>query len=148
MADKYKHDVLEACLSGKDVLADLKDFIKRLDLVSEIIISKNYSQFHEAINRIIRLIKNDSLNAAVNSELFNSEAEHNLWNQSKLINENEADYVKLKEQLFLITPLIADFFDKVLVMDKDEAVKNNRITLLSSIKSKFERIADFSKIVF
>lgn len=43
---------------------------------------------------------------------------------------------------------IDNFFDKVFVMDKDEAVKTNRLALLTHIKNMFLTFADFSKIRF
>ncbi len=43
---------------------------------------------------------------------------------------------------------IDNFFDKVFVMDKDEAVKANRLALLTHIKNMFLTFADFSKIHF
>jgi glycyl-tRNA synthetase beta chain len=39
------------------------------------------------------------------------------------------------------------FFDTVMVMDKDEAVKNNRLALLAGITGLFSGIADFSRLV-
>jgi glycyl-tRNA synthetase beta chain len=39
------------------------------------------------------------------------------------------------------------FFDKVLVNAKDEAVRQNRLTLLHNLLSEFSSIADFSEIV-
>ncbi|MEI6153335.1 MAG: glycine--tRNA ligase subunit beta, partial [Deltaproteobacteria bacterium] len=41
---------------------------------------------------------------------------------------------------------IDNYFDKVFVMDKDEAVKNNRLALLKKIKNMFLTYGDFSKI--
>ena len=38
---------------------------------------------------------------------------------------------------------INNFFDKVLVMDKDEKIKNNRIALLTLLKEKLLRVCDF-----
>ncbi|HWR73275.1 MAG TPA: glycine--tRNA ligase subunit beta, partial [Nitrospirota bacterium] len=38
------------------------------------------------------------------------------------------------------------FFDTVMVMDKDEAVKNNRLALLAGITGLFSGIADFSRL--
>ncbi len=38
------------------------------------------------------------------------------------------------------------FFDTVMVMDKDEAVKNNRLALLAGITGLFSAIADFSRL--
>ena len=39
------------------------------------------------------------------------------------------------------------FFDEVMVMDKDEAIKNNRLGLLKSIDAIVGRVAGFTKIV-
>ena len=148
LSDTYKHDVLEACISEKDVLSNLKDFIKRLDIVSSIIEKDNYAQFHEGINRIIRIIKNEKEFGSVNTALFNNESEKNLWNVASTINEKELSYEVLEEKLTNIVPYISEFFENVLVMDKDEAIKQNRINMLNAIKQKYAVIADFSKIVF
>ena len=42
---------------------------------------------------------------------------------------------------------IDDFFDAVMVMDKDEKIKNNRLGLLLAIDRLINKVADFSKIV-
>jgi glycyl-tRNA synthetase beta chain len=39
------------------------------------------------------------------------------------------------------------FFDGVLVMDKDQEVRRNRLALLFRIKKLFNRVGDFEKIV-
>jgi glycyl-tRNA synthetase beta chain len=39
------------------------------------------------------------------------------------------------------------FFDDVLVMAKDAAVKNNRLTFLAHVLTEFSTIADFAEIV-
>lgn len=148
LSDKYKHDVLEACISEKDVLANLKDFIERLDIVSDIITKESYAQFHEGSNRIIRLIKNENNFANVDESLFVIDAEKDLWNVAKSIDEKALTYSQLEEKLVKIIPYISEFFDKVLVMDKDEKIKQNRLNMLYAIKQKFAKIADFSKIVF
>lgn len=148
LSDKYKHDVLEACISEKDVLSNLKDFIERLNIVTDIIKKDNYAQFHESINRIIRIIKNENNFSATNATLFINESEANLWKQALTIKENELSYEELEEKLVALIPYISEFFDKVLVMDKDEQIKQNRINMLNAIKQKYAVIADFSKIVF
>ena len=38
------------------------------------------------------------------------------------------------------------FFDGVMVMAEDDAVRRNRLALLASISAVFEQIADFSQI--
>ena len=44
------------------------------------------------------------------------------------------------------TLLIRTFFDKVMVMVEDEAIRNNRLALLGGIGKLFLRIAEFSKL--
>ena len=39
------------------------------------------------------------------------------------------------------------FFETVLVMAKEEAIRNNRLALLAEISALFHRVADFAKIV-
>ena len=148
LSDKYKHDLLEACISSKDVLSNLKDFTKRLTIVSDIVAKDNYAQFHEAINRMIRIIKNENNFGEINTSLFKEVAEKDLYNAIKEINENVLTYEELEKSLIKVIPFVSEFFEKVLVMDNDEEVKLNRITLLNTIKQKFAKIADFSKIVF
>ncbi len=148
LSDKYKHDVLEACISEKDVLSDLEDFTTRLNIVTETIRQNDYGVFHESINRIIRIIKNELDFSPVNDSLLLIDSEKILWNLTKRINEKELAYDKLATALFELIPAISDFFDKVLVMDKDENIKKNRINLLNEVKKKYSVIADFSKIVY
>ncbi|MBQ9246773.1 glycine--tRNA ligase subunit beta [bacterium] len=148
MSDKYKHDILEACISEKDVLSDLKDFTKRLSILTDIVKKDSYAQFHEGINRIIRLIKNEKDFATVNEALFNNNAEKELWRVVKSIDENKLSYNDLETALVNIIPYISEFFDKVLVMDNDEKIKQNRLAMLNITKNKFAKIADFSKIVY
>ena len=123
LSDKYKHDILEACISEKDALSNLKDFIKRLDIVSEIIKKENKDQFLEAINRIIRIIKNEKDFSSVNTKLLTCEAEINLWLAVKDINENVLTYEKLEEELIKVVPKISEFFDKVLENASFEAFR-------------------------
>ena len=56
------------------------------------------------------------------------------------------DYAKFLKQLEEINPSVEKFFNDVLVMDKDEKVKQNRLALLSLLKEKYDYICDFSKL--
>jgi glycyl-tRNA synthetase beta chain len=59
----------------------------------------------------------------------------------------DQDYAGAISELTKLAAPIDGFFDAVMVMDKDEAVKNNRLALLKSIDVFVNRVADFSKIV-
>jgi len=55
---------------------------------------------------------------------------------------NEMKYEELYEILASMRPVIDRFFDAVLVMDKDETVRNRRLSLLSSVAGTIRRLAD------
>ena len=38
------------------------------------------------------------------------------------------------------------FFDEVMVMDKDEALRRNRLALLSDLRREMNRVADIAKL--
>jgi glycyl-tRNA synthetase beta chain len=46
-----------------------------------------------------------------------------------------------------LRPRIDLFFDKVLVNAPDERIRQNRLTLLHTLREEFSRVADFSEIV-
>ena len=45
-----------------------------------------------------------------------------------------------------LKPAVDTFFDNVMVMVNDQAVKNNRIGLLQAIAALFKQVADFARL--
>lgn len=139
LADRYNKNVLEAC-SKKNPLKDIADYVQRVQVVSEM----NSPQLNENANRVIRILK-DSTGENVNEKYFVEPIEKILYNAINNIDEN-VNYNKYLEELESLNSTVSKFFEDVLVMDKDENVKNNRIALLSLLKGKYEHLTDFSKI--
>ena len=54
------------------------------------------------------------------------------------------DWQGLAKMLAELSPVIAKFFDGVMVMDKDEAVRNNRLSLLKKCNALFMTAGDLS----
>lgn len=145
LSDTYKNDVMNACIANNDVLADLKGFTKRANAVVKILEKPYFAELNEAAGRIIRIIKGKEINENPDEKIFKESCENDLYNCIKAVDE-KTEAEKLADELAKCTPAITAFFDKVLVMDKDEAVKNNRLRLLTLAKSKFDAICDFSKL--
>lgn len=140
LSDKYQKNVLEACASNKNPLTDLNDYIKRVEVVSKL----NSPDLLESANRVLRILKEDS-NKQVKRELFVLPAEGELFSQIETVDE-KLGYDEYLKKLEDINPSVQKFFDDVLVMDKDENVKENRLALLTKLKAKYNHIADFSKL--
>ena len=139
LADSYKKDVLEACLIGNP-LTNLSDYMERVEAISGF----DSPMTVENANRIIRILKDDSSDN-VDKSLFQYDEETSLYSAITSL-EQTKDYSKHLDQLVGLNSKIDAFFDKVLVMDKDEKIKNNRIALLTLLKSCYNSVADFSKI--
>ena len=81
----------------------------------------------------------------VDEDLFTLDAEKDLYKAVQGI-KFDGDYKKYLADLTQINPVVTKFFDDVLVMDKDEKVKNNRLALLNTLKNKYIILTDFSKL--
>lgn len=138
LSDFYSKNILEAC-AVDNPLKNLCDYIKRVEAVKAL----NNAQLVENANRVVRILK--ELEAEnVDKTLFTTEAERDLFGALKTVSTE--DYQKYIEYLEALNPYVTKFFEDVLVMDKDEKVKNNRIALLTILKRDYLKLADFSKI--
>jgi glycyl-tRNA synthetase beta chain len=83
--------------------------------------------------------------SAAEKELYISGAV-NLWAQYELWRKN-GDYRSALSHVASLRPILAKFFDEVMVMVEDEQVRANRLGILGKIYTSFSTIADFSEIV-
>lgn len=97
--------------------------------------------------------KAEDVQAAVEADLLAEQVEKDLYKAyedvtSKVEKEVAAqDYAGAIATLSQLAAPIDAFFDGVMVMDKDEKIKNNRLGLLKLVDNLICQVADFSKIV-
>ena len=134
----YSKSTLEAC-SSINPCKDLCDYVERVKAVAGGVDEK----LLENANRVLRILKEEAGN--VDEALFTLDAEKDLYKAVQEINFTN-DYKAYLSDLTKINPVVTKFFDDVLVMDKDEKVKNNRLALLNTLKNKYIMLTDFSKL--
>ncbi|MBO5386008.1 glycine--tRNA ligase subunit beta [bacterium] len=139
LSEKYNKNILEACAS-KNPLFDIADYVERVKIVKDL----NSPQLLENANRVIRILKDASENTITES-YFKEDAEKVLYANLQKFNDN-VDYKTYLNELENLNPSVTKFFDDVLVMDKDENVKKNRLALLTLLRKKYDFLTDFSKI--
>lgn len=106
-----------------------------------------------AFNRVATLAEKAETNV-VNIGLMREEAEFNLYQQFQEIRSNvehllaDKEYTKALDAFASLRPAIDNMFDSVMIMDKDEAIKNNRLAILRQIYDTMLNICDLSKIVY
>lgn len=90
------------------------------------------------------------IEAAINDALLQDDAEKALAGEIAQISANVAplfaagDYQAALEQLASLRGSVDRFFDEVMVMADDEAIRNNRLALLSQLRNLFLGVADIS----
>jgi glycyl-tRNA synthetase beta chain len=88
--------------------------------------------------------------ADVDATLFNSDAETNLFQLISTLTSTVAALTQNREYTGALTKLAAlkdsvdSFFEDVMVMDDDMAVRTNRVNLLRALNQQFIQIADIS----
>ncbi len=129
----------------------LKEIRRRLQAVKEFKETENYNDFLTAIKRV----KNITPAAALPSlkvKLLHADPEKKLYEIFTTIKTEVGSLMdghKYSEALSILSKLTAainHFFDNVLVMDKQEEIKLNRLVLLKDIWTLASSIADFSKL--
>ena len=139
LGDKFNKNVLEAC-AVKNPLLNVADYAKRVEIVENL----NAPQLVENANRVIRILKDNRVDS-IDEKYFVEAAEKDLYAEVKKVAETE-NYEQYLTELQNLNPYVTKFFDDVLVMDKDENVKNNRLALLTLLKNKYDYLTDFSKL--
>jgi glycyl-tRNA synthetase beta chain len=148
----FTYDEVNAVLrAGAD---DLVDAQKRLVALRAIRKSKNFEPLTVSFKRIRKILEKADLKdgVTVNPELFQSDAERELFTAGreaavKVQAEKKAGrYEQALDRIAGLRKSVDRFFEEVMVMDENEAVRRNRLALLSEQLREFTTIADFSEI--
>jgi glycyl-tRNA synthetase beta chain len=59
---------------------------------------------------------------------------------------NDRDYTNVLTTLASLREPVDGFFDDVMVMTDDEALRNNRLALLAELRAMFLNVADVSRL--
>ena len=147
---QYAPDLADAVLAVGDV--NIVDILKRASALAEFRLTPNFEAVYNALNRVLRILPEDAPET-VDAIRLHDDAEKQLFD---LITETEpnfeqsiqaGDYAKLLTHLAVLQPAIDTFFDEVLVMAKEPALRTNRLALLNRIGRNVYAIADLTKLV-
>ncbi len=132
-------------ISSFNPLKDLVNFIERAKILTKYQTNPDFELIKENATRVKRILKNNSFEN-ISSTLFVLDEEKALFEAIENHNANIENLDLYIQSLKTLINPIVQFFDKVLVMDKDEKIKNNRLALLSKLNKKFSVVCDFEKL--
>jgi glycyl-tRNA synthetase beta chain len=134
--------------------ASLVDFDRRLAAVQTFARLEQAESLAAANKRIANILRKagDPEGLTVKKKLFEHDAERLLASALTSAREKVApllatrSYAESLNELADLKEPIDQFFDAVMVMADNEAVKNNRLALLSEIRALFLGVADISRL--
>jgi glycyl-tRNA synthetase beta chain len=150
----YAYDEVNAVFhAGSD---DLVEAEKRLKALKAIRKSKNFEPLAISFKRIRKILEKANLPAdalqQVDEKLFEKEVERELHATARRaaakVNEDKraGKYLEALEEIAGLRKVVDRFFEEVMVMAEEEAVRKNRLALLAEILREFTTIADFSEL--
>lgn len=152
LSEDQRYDVVDAVITaGFDHVVSVVS--RGHALMNAVESVQDFKTTVESFNRVSNLAAKAG-KAAVNAELFTESEENKLyeaWNAIRADYHAALQAADGERSLSLLSGLrepITGFFDSVMVMAEDEAVRANRLALLSGIDGDLKRYADFTKLVW
>ncbi len=143
-------DLVEAVLAPG--LTNVVDLRAKLDALVAFRADAAFEPLAEVFKRAINITKAYTGPLAVSEALFEHDEERALHAAAADVSgrvvaaARDGRYGEAFREMAGLQPLVAAFFEKVLVMAKDESVRNNRLALLKGLSAVFASVADFSKV--
>jgi glycyl-tRNA synthetase beta chain len=151
--EAHRADVVEAVLSaGFD---DLVAAQLRLDAISSYVSRPDFAALAATFKRVANIVEKQAKDvsaAPVDASKLTDEAEKVLHREVSQVRDavhslvKGDDYQGAMARVVPLKPFVDSFFEQVMVMAEDRALRENRVRLLMEIGGLFGTVADFSKI--
>ena len=152
----YRYDEINAVISAS--AEQPLDVAARADAISKVRPTPNFEPLAVSFKRIENILKQAGgvgkfAAEAVDESLLEDGSEaalHSSFQELKPRVSASKEQGQYEDALNLIASLrgaVDLFFDDVLVMSKDDKIRNNRLAFLANLLKEFSTIADFSEIV-
>ncbi len=155
----YSYDVAKAVLAaGADDVADAIARAKALTAVRASDIEGHFTAISVAFKRIQNILRqarerDEPYDMAAVADALIEPEERALQQQFTTVApaveqlRQQRRYAEALERIASLRPTVDAFFDKVMVMAPDAALRRNRLSLVAEVAERFSSIADFSEIV-
>lgn len=144
----YKYDVIDGVLASSqqdpiEMLAAAKTLQAHHD-------DDDFKPVVESLTRIANILKKAKFKEVpeVSEDILDTVSEKELYaTVAQLQSQEELTISDLYKAFVDLQPVINNYFENNMIMDKDENVKNNRLAQLAQINKLATRMGDLSKLV-
>ena len=148
-----RYDIIDSVLQNTDVSDDLFDLYLKIMAMKNFVTKAEAADLIQAsvrVNNLCSKLENENI---ISEPLLQAPAEQELYKQVILVDKEiipalvKYDYATVLQLAEKMTVSVNKFFDDVMVMDKDEAIKNNRLALLSQVRGIVNAVGNLSLLV-
>lgn len=146
--EKIRYDAADATLGNVN---DPYGTYLRAKAVARFLDEENAARSVQAFVRVGNIAKKAADTGDIDRNLFAADAERELFaayetaaREAKAAADKN-DYDDAIKHLSALAAPIDNFFDKVMVMDDDEKIRRNRLTLMKNLDDAIRKTADFEK---
>lgn len=142
------HDIRQAALGTE--IKNIIQILENAKVLEEQKESEDFKELVESITRVFNLTKSHGSAGEYSEELLETTSEKELVAAINVLTKvfSETSDATLRYQaLNVISPYIDHFFEENMIMVDDEAVKENRLTILHNLATITRQYADFSRVV-
>lgn len=148
-AEHIRYDAADAVLGDVD---DIYNVLLRARAVTAFTGQKDAAQSMQAFVRVANIARKSAAETIYPERFHIAEemALYQAYTSTKSAVESLVsgeDFEGAIDALIELVAPIDAFFDNVMVMDKDEMIRENRLALLRSVDAVIRDVADFTKIV-
>lgn len=158
--ERLKYHLVEGGASTRQVnavlaapLKGLPDLRARLAAVRSFMARDEAEQLVAANKRIGNILKKQEqeLSDTIDADLFSFDEERDLFEAVQDVRKavdpafETGDYGQALERLAELQAPVDRYFDRVMVMDEDARIRDNRLAQLARLKALFDQVADFSQ---
>ena len=149
---KIEYDVIDAVMESG--FANISDTILRAKNLQNLKSKDEFRKLIIGFKRVTNILSSSKNVNKLDTKLFEKNEEISLYQKMNNLAPKYQKYVESQNYQKALNMLISlkddidDFFDNVMVMVKDEKIRENRMALLRLLNGHFVKIADLSKIVY
>lgn len=148
------YDVINAALGSPS--PSLTDMVGKAEIIQRHKQEKEFQDLVTAAGRVLRILPKQRISEKISKALFKLDEEKDLLEKMLFAKKLIADldpqspgyYEDVIDHLNTLVQPIHAFFEKVMVMDKNAKVRNNRLALLKQTSELLLVLCDFGKLVY
>lgn len=158
ISEGFPQDVIDAVISAERETSiedekyvedhDIVETKRKIEALSEFRKASDFDSLAITFKRVVHIVKGQP-RSTVNPGLF-TQSEKQLYQSyldvKQYVEQSGSNYKEVLSQMRSLKEPVDKYFIDVLVMDKDEDIRLNRLSTLWEVRDLFFKIADFSKI--